>query len=322
MAEVSRFLLDLYRLTGSAPSAEFAANSMALFKAAVHIDAGVWGTFTATPSGPLPHWHCLYELPDQMMQEYERVKQHDILNNLAVANCGSTVNVSLTQAEKDAHPDMVAHARRWGMEHTLATMWLESPLNLYTAICVYRSDPGRPFSEDERRFMEALVPHLVQAWHLNAIHFLDAAAGRAHGSRRARGLIDRFGVVHNAEPALPSLLRQEVPDWEGPNIRRPLLAALDQGAPAYKGRTLVVSRLRQLPDSMFIISVRLRTRVDSLTPRELIVARQFASGKTHKDIAGLLGTSPATVRSQLQAVYQKLRVRTKVGLLKHVEDAD
>ncbi len=42
---------------------------------------------------------------------------------------------------------------------------------------------------------------------------------------------------------------------------------------------------------------------------------------THKQIAASLGTSPETVRSQLQNVYAKLGVGTKVDLAKRLEDA-
>jgi len=77
-----------------------------------------------------------------------------------------------------------------------------------------------------------------------------------------------------------------------------------------------MSVLRQLPDQTFVISVRARAPIDALTRRELMVACEFASGKTYKEIAGLFGTSPATVRSQIQNVYAKLGVSTKIDLRK------
>jgi DNA-binding CsgD family transcriptional regulator len=316
----SSFLLDLYRLTGSAPSVGFVGAVFDVLANTLPFDAGLWATFTATPAGPIPHWHQLHGLPEQMLEEYERVKQYDVLNQEAVAHCGRTLNVSLAGARGTAHPAIFAHARRWGMEQTLATMWLESPLNLFTAICLYRKNRSRPFSEDERRFKEAVIPHLVQAWHLNAIHFFDATRGPARGVPRARALIDRFGVLHNAESGLTALLRREVPNWEGPNIPQPLLAVLDNEETVFKGQALVASLLRRLPDRTFVISVRPRALIDSLTRRELAVAREFASGKTYKEIARLHGISPTTVRTQIQMVYDKLKVRSKVGLLKHVEE--
>jgi DNA-binding NarL/FixJ family response regulator len=50
-----------------------------------------------------------------------------------------------------------------------------------------------------------------------------------------------------------------------------------------------------------------------------MVAREFASGKTHKEIAKLFGTSPTTVRTQIQVIYTKLDVRTKVDLVREIQ---
>ncbi len=316
----TRFLLELYRLTGTGPSVAFSTAAFDLLGRVVAFDAGLWGTFTLTPDGPRRHSQHLHNLPDQMMEEYDQVKQYDILNQQSVAHCGRTLNVSLTSVEKVAHPAIVAHARRWGMEHTLATMILESPLNLYTALCLYRSAARRPFSERERHWIESIVPHLVQAWHLNAMHFL-APPAPAHAAPRARALIDGFGVVHHAEPGLAALLRHEMPSWEGPRVPAVILDGLQNRGCEFRGNALVVSIVRELPDRRLLISVRSRAPVDALTRRELTIAREFASGKTYKEIAKTLGTSPATVRSQIQTVYAKLGVRTKVDLIKHVSDS-
>ena len=316
--ELNRLLLELYRLTGSRPSAAFSASAFELLAGTIGFDSGLWGTFTLSPDGPRPHSLYLHNLASRMVDEYERVKQYDTLNQQSVAQCGRTLNVSLAQVEKTTHPLMVAHARRWKMEHTLATMHLESPLNLYTAFCVYRAATRRPFSERERALTERIVPHLVQAWHLNELHYLDAPAASGEHAPRARALIDRFGILHNAEPGLGPLLQREVPGWQGPAIPSTMLAMLHEPAKEFRGGAVVVSVLRELPDRRLLIMVRARAPVDTLTRREMTVAREFASGKTYKEIAHALKTSPSTVRTQIQTVYEKLGVRTKVDLAKHV----
>jgi DNA-binding CsgD family transcriptional regulator len=316
---LSDFLLELYRLTGRGPSLEFSRQSFDLLQTMLPFDSGLWGTFTRTLDGPRPHWAYVHGLPPQMLEEYERVKQYDVVNQRAVANSGRTLNVSLKEAEPAAHPSIVNHARRWGMEHTLATMFLELPLNLFTALCLYRNDPGRPFSEEERQFNEAIVPHLVQAWHLNAVQFLDAPASPASSVPRARAVVDRYGVLYNVEPALPALLRRELPAWQGPSLPKELLPALEHRDSEHRSGQLLMSIVRELPDQMYLVSVRARAPIDALSPRELMVAREFASGKTHKEIAKLFGTSPTTVRTQLRIIYTKLDVRTKVDLVRQVQ---
>jgi DNA-binding CsgD family transcriptional regulator len=315
---LNRFVLELYRLTGSGPCDAFGPIAFELLEEMLAFDSALWGTFTLTPGGALAHSLYLHKLPARMMEEYEHLKQYDVLNQQSVAQCGTTLNVSLVQVDGTTHPAMIAHARRWGMEHTLATMILESPLNLYTAVCIYRNATRHPFSERDRRRIERIAPHLVQAWHLNALHFLEGPPAAAPAVPRARAVIDRFGLLHHAEAGLAALFRCEVPDWEGPNVPAPIAAAIRQGAPEFRGNAIVASVLRDLPDKRLLISVRARAPVDALTRREMTVAREFASGKTYKEIAGLLGTSPATVRTQIERIYAKLGVRTKVELVKHV----
>jgi DNA-binding NarL/FixJ family response regulator len=49
-----------------------------------------------------------------------------------------------------------------------------------------------------------------------------------------------------------------------------------------------------------------------LTNREKEVISHAFSGKTDKEIAHVLGNSPRTVHHQLQSVYRKLGVRTRM----------
>lgn len=51
-----------------------------------------------------------------------------------------------------------------------------------------------------------------------------------------------------------------------------------------------------------------------LTPAEQQVAVMQAGGAPYKTIAKVLGKSPATVRNQLHAVYQKLGVANRTAL--------
>jgi DNA-binding CsgD family transcriptional regulator len=317
---LNQFLLDLYQLALGTPSPEFSEAALERAKQEIGFGSGLWGTFTLTPEGPRPHSGHLHGLPEAMLAEYESVKQHDFLNQRLIERPGRTVAMPLASVEKRVHPDMVAHARRWGMEQSLATVVLESPLNLYTIVVLYRREARRPFSEKERRFKQLLMPHLVAAWHMNAMHFLDAPEKPPRSVRRARALIDALGIIHNAEPGLTDILRREVKGWTGPSVPAALLAGVQSAARRYEGTAIVATLLRHLDDRTSVISVRLRAPVDSLSERERAVAREFAAGKTHKEIAAAFGTSPATVRSQIQAAYGKLGVSTKIELGKQLAD--
>jgi DNA-binding CsgD family transcriptional regulator len=65
---------------------------------------------------------------------------------------------------------------------------------------------------------------------------------------------------------------------------------------------------------LFLIAARPRMANDALSERERKVAQHYASGANYKEIATMLHVSPATVRSHLRNVFQKLGVTNKARL--------
>jgi RNA polymerase sigma factor (sigma-70 family) len=63
---------------------------------------------------------------------------------------------------------------------------------------------------------------------------------------------------------------------------------------------------------------QLRSRLDSLTPRETEVLVLVAQGKTNRGIAEELGISPRTVETHRERVMGKLRIRSVAGLTRFV----
>ncbi len=61
-----------------------------------------------------------------------------------------------------------------------------------------------------------------------------------------------------------------------------------------------------------------RSRLDSLTAREVEVLRLVAQGMTNREIAEQLGISPRTVETHRERVMAKLRIRTVAGLTRFV----
>ena len=63
---------------------------------------------------------------------------------------------------------------------------------------------------------------------------------------------------------------------------------------------------------------QLRTRLDSLTPREKEVLLLVAEGHTNREAGGELDISPRTIETHRERVMDKLRVRTVAGLTRFV----
>ena len=66
--------------------------------------------------------------------------------------------------------------------------------------------------------------------------------------------------------------------------------------------------------SLIRLELSLLSRLDRLSPREREVAQLLAGGATHKQAAQMLGSAPATIRNQTQAIYDKLGVRSRAQL--------
>ncbi|HTO68625.1 MAG TPA: LuxR C-terminal-related transcriptional regulator [Casimicrobiaceae bacterium] len=313
-------LIDLYRLSRGVPPADFSDAALRLVASHLPFDSALWGRFALTPEGPHQHTVHLFGLAMEMLAELISIQPYNVVYERTAANPGRTTNTSLERVQHSVAPAAIAVGRRLGLLHALATVIEEPALNLFTILTLHRNESRHPFSERERRYKQGITPHLVAAWRINTIQFVD---GPAQTARRLgiRALVAPQGELSVADPELVELMREEVRGWRGPQLPDALLPLARGNTEVFRGTAIVASLVRRLDDGSAVIGVRRRNALDELSARELEVAREFASGKSHKEIAALCGTSPTTVRSQLRAVYAKLGVSTKVELLRQMEAA-
>jgi DNA-binding NarL/FixJ family response regulator len=107
------------------------------------------------------------------------------------------------------------------------------------------------------------------------------------------------------------MLMSEWPGWTGPRLPAPLVDRIVARQPEFLGRQLHAS-IRWIGDHV-LVSMRRREPRDMLTRRERDVANAFATGRSYREVAELLGLSPATVRHHLRSVYVKLDVTDKTA---------
>lgn len=128
------------------------------------------------------------------------------------------------------------------------------------------------------------------------------------------GAFDPLGVLHQAEPALVSLLGSEWDGWRGPRLPDPLAKALRRHpAGQFKSPRIVVEWL-PFAELRCLRAWPLR-RLDRLSEREQQVCDMPAAGRTHKEIARSLGVEACTVCSQMHAIHRKLEVRNRAELV-------
>lgn len=127
------------------------------------------------------------------------------------------------------------------------------------------------------------------------------------------GDLRQKGVLYNASHGFEELMLAEWPDWRGPQLPSAMLDILSgRGRRQYTGH-VIVGTIKPL-ENMFLFSVRRKSTVDQLSPRELEVAKRFGQGMDYRKIADELHIAPSTARNHLQAIYATLGVSSKVEM--------
>ncbi|MCA1971430.1 MAG: helix-turn-helix transcriptional regulator [Caenispirillum sp.] len=285
----------------------------------IHFDSGLWACGHAAPDGaPVVHSHWLHRQPAQLMIDYAPLARHDTLFAESLQKPGVSV---VADARLSAPPLFEAYLDRYRIEHVLTTCDVDPVTGLLDDIALWRAERDRPFGEAERRFMQAAFPHLVEAFIRNRLNHVSSIASSRSAGPWSAAAADRTGLLHYAESRFPQLLREEWPDWRGPQLPEPLAEAVAVGeSQRVAGENLVV-RITPLHDLM-LLQARPCAAIDRLTAREREIAIHTAQGLSHKDIARLLDLSPATVRNHLATACRRLGARNKAQLAALVQGYD
>lgn len=313
-ALIGRTLLAIHTTAESVAFPDFQEAVFTQLQDLLSFNAGIWGMGAMLHGAPQPHHIHLQRLPPDFMASWEPIKSQDILIGQALASGGQPIRSTLSDPAWDQSPGVRRHCARHDIGHVLCVFLADAQLGLYHFISLYRSARETAFSERDERIKQILAPHLVHAVNVSRLRQLRAASTRSGPEHFA--VMDGRGVVHQADHGFVDMLRREWAHWCGPEL--PDAVAATRARP-HKWAGAHIAVAATLVKDMYLLSVRAANAADRLTVREQQVAQQFARGKTHKEVAKLLGISPATVRNHLQAIYGKLQIGDKAQLGEHMQ---
>lgn len=311
LSRLSDLTLELHRAERRKSPDAFVAWAFEALGRILRFDAGLWVTGLVGDDRHLvPHTHHLHGQPPQAMVDALQGGLRDLLLDESMRRPGESMTADIARR---AAPEALGPLRRCGIAQALATSTVAPLTGLCTGFAVWRADPADPFSEEQRLFMQAIFPHLIEARTQNRLlHLVRAVASRTAGAWWS-AVTDRQGLLHHADDAFTRLLREEWPAWTGPRLPAPLEEAVRKGsAQRYSGQRLVCKFDAQ--DDFTLVQVRRGAAVDRLTPREREIAAYTAQGLTHKEIARLLEVAPTTVRTHLIASCRRLGVKNKAQM--------
>jgi DNA-binding CsgD family transcriptional regulator len=307
---LSEVLLRLYANAPDAGIGEFEREFLATLQRHVPFDAAWTGRSTFVSAWPLLHSSYLDRLPRSFVQDWQAVRYFDPLAQNGNRRPGKAMVSSLSK------PDIPSEFRWFGSRHELAHVMnvasRENSGGLVTFLSLYRRSSEHPFTAQESRLLEDVVPHLDLALDFNRSHHLSRLG---HGPDAAVAVCDHFGLVHQATHGFRKKLLVEWPRWRGQWLPADLVEQVQR----HPRTPYVGQRLRvDVADVAGLLQLDATERppTDLLSAREWAVLRHYGEGLTYKEVARQINIAPATVRHHLRNAYKKLGVSNKGQMLR------
>lgn len=319
MEDLSALLLRLYSTARQTPSGEFQDAALALIQPLASFTSAAWGSGRLTGDGIVHHTsHLVGEPPDRLI-DYEEIKHLDNAAFVVGKNLGRAIRFHApTLYQERKYLGIREYARRWKHDNYILASRFVNDSGLLQWVGVYRSNDDRQYCEAERQCIEILLPHLVEALRINlALSLREGSAAPAKGA----AIVDRFGIVHQADRVFLEFMRAEWPTFRHVALPQALVDCLQNASDSvYVGSEIAIA-IRHVRD-LILLKARRKAPVDDLSGRQLAVAKLVAEGLNHKEISRRLQISPTTVRNYIQAIHERLGVRTNVQLSNQLRTAE
>ena len=175
-------------------------------------------------------------------------------------------------------------------------------------ITAYR-ESAHPFDDLQIVRLQTLLPLWNLARELCLARHMERLARANPVEGCVIAICDRSGLIHAAEPGFSDLTALR----RGDTISCQALA--HPHGPAHAAPAVTGVSLSMKDTGSWVLLQATRDGVSAaLSQREKQVAWHYVEGRSHKEIARELGSSPSTVRTQLQNVYRRLGVHTRTEL--------
>jgi DNA-binding CsgD family transcriptional regulator len=319
MHAFSRSLAQLYELAEQSGPEQFPGRALDVMRRWVGFDGAVLGMGEAVPDAAadlrITQAH-VHERDPRILEEYAAVSAADPVTAAFVRGLERPMRVDSRRTYRGRElAQLDDFTRKHALRHLMLFGDQPSPARAARWLVLYRASDD-PFAEADAEHLHAAWFHLSRAIGANRAAMLDRHdAARA---RRALALVNLQGRIEMADSAFPRMLREEWAAWQGLQLPEPLLARLASPG-CFHGRRIEVTIARQ--GTWFVCSASTPGPHALLAPGEMAVARRFAAGMSHKQIARELGVSPHTVRSQIKRLYAKLDVHDKAAMAQRLMGA-
>ncbi|MBT2772328.1 helix-turn-helix transcriptional regulator [Halomonas sp. ISL-60] len=313
----SRELMELTQLPRCSVPERWLCEAVQGFANIVGFDAAWWGQLylssdaSSPGSSPRVMMDGSLGLRSSFAQEWHRISGVDRFAKASISYLGKAVRGGHDDLPDTDCAEVEAFCRRHDILHSMAVT-LEFPCSgMLFFVSIYRSATSRGFDRLDALLMEEFLTHLAYYWkqYLAKIRFETLPNGWDNYA-----LTNRKGELLYIGKAVRVALERKYVGWQGSSLPRLIADKLSTTPPALiadENKGIIVHHCGDL----IALTLCSHQRSSALSPRELSAASLYAQGSSYKQVARMLGITPATARTYLRSAYVQLGVSNKVELL-------
>ncbi|CAM5786618.1 response regulator transcription factor [Ottowia pentelensis] len=303
---LSTLLRQLYVASRCGDVEQYQRRALRIIAEQIAFDAAWWGRGSFGRGMHDVHCSHTFRLPADIADRLNLSDPDNIVAQRVVSDPGRAHYFGLQELR--SQPSTAALTEHMGIEQSICVADVDAALGVSGFVSLVRRNATPRFSARDLKTLERLAPHLAAGLEMA---LADELAAQRNPERTVLLATDTLGLLRVGEPATAETLQLEWPGWTGPQLPKPLVERIVARQREFLGRHLHAT-IRWIGDRAFV-SMRRRELRDMLTRRERDVANAFAAGQSYREVAELLGLSPATVRHHLRSVYVKLGVTDKAS---------
>ena len=312
---MNRFISEMYRAAQASQGIDFKTWALQQSCELEGLHSASWVNGVMRDGVPIFHDSCTVGLAPGYWQCMQSLAAIDPLGPKMFASPGT----SYVTGYDDFPPPIVEQVMKvYEVSSALSGMVCSPGTGVFSVVCWHRDASTPPFSPEQRRLHEQLLPHWIECLTISRVAEALRDLGSVARSGYFAALADSEGLLHYAQRGFGETLHLEFADWSGSVLPGELVNWLQVTQGAHRGNQIVAD-WRMTPNELWLLHIRAKEPSDTLTPRELQVAQLLAQGGSVKSVALALAISPSTVDNLRTAAYSKLNVRNRAQLALNIK---
>lgn len=304
--------LKLLCLARKCSVSDFIQQALSVLQENIQHDAAWWGLVyeQGIHTKPVFYQVEMVGLPECFSREWIALSLQDDFAKDVAMTIGQVQRYSYEgdYEDKSESAELIAFSRKYQLKQGMAIL-LDEPFTGHRFFIVLYRQSEQTFSDIEARLFYQLIQHTVQLWRYN---LQDTLLLSTSDQMQNIAYVRKDGRIVSIGMKICEAIYSQWPIWDGISLPVEIVnhfTILPNRMRLNRGILMIRERAEHL-----YLEYSSEDHLVDLPSSEYQVAQLFAAGNSYKQIAKLVGLTPATVRTYLQRAYSRLGVNNKIQL--------